>query len=107
MVLFARGVGSDDGYLPLLGSVAFPAAYAPRRFLGAILSSDHESQVATTEGEMWLPHRRIWPSKLRSGGGGLMYITPAKAVFGSVGILLMMIGVRFFLFYDETPRVHT
>ena len=32
-----------------------------------------------------------------------MYITPAKAVFGSVGILLMMIGVRFFLFYNETP----
>ena len=33
-------------------------------------------------------------------------ITPAKAVFGSVAILLTMIRVSFFLFYDETLRAH-
>lgn len=34
----------------------------------------------------------------------LSSITPAKAVFGSVAILLIMIRVSFFLFYDETFR---
>jgi len=33
-------------------------------------------------------------------------ITPAKAVFGSVSILLTMIRVRSLLFYDQTFRVH-
>ena len=32
--------------------------------------------------------------------------TPAKAVFGTVGILLTMIKVRFYLFLDNPLRVH-
>ena len=36
----------------------------------------------------------------------LSSITPAKAVFGSVSILLTMIKVRFLLFCDEMPQVH-
>ena len=36
----------------------------------------------------------------------LSSITPAKAVFGSVGILLTMIKVRSLLFRDETFRAH-
>ena len=34
-------------------------------------------------------------------------VTPAKAVFGSVSILLTMIKVRLFLSYDRTFHVHT
>jgi hypothetical protein len=37
----------------------------------------------------------------------LSSITPAKAVFGSVAILLTMIKVRFLLFCDEMFQVHT
>ena len=37
----------------------------------------------------------------------LSSITPAKAVFGTVSILLTMIKVRFLLFCDGAPRVHT
>jgi len=37
----------------------------------------------------------------------LSSITPAKAVFGSVSVLLTMIRVSFFFFYDETFQVHT
>ena len=33
-------------------------------------------------------------------------ITPAKAVFGSVGILLTMVRVRFFPFSDGVFQVH-
>ena len=33
-------------------------------------------------------------------------ITPAKAAFGSVSILLVMIKVRFLLFCDEVLQVH-
>jgi len=33
-------------------------------------------------------------------------ITPAKAAFGTVSILLTMIKVRFLLFCDETLQVH-
>ena len=32
--------------------------------------------------------------------------TPAKAIFGSVGILLTMIMVRFILFSNDTFQVH-
>ena len=32
--------------------------------------------------------------------------TPAKAIFGSVGILLTMIVVRFILFSNDTFQVH-
>ena len=32
--------------------------------------------------------------------------TPAKAIFGSVGILLTMIVVRFLLFSNDTFQVH-
>ena len=34
-------------------------------------------------------------------------VTPAKAVFGSVGVLLTMIRVRFPLFSDDMFQVHT
>jgi len=34
-------------------------------------------------------------------------ITPAKAVFATVSVLLTMIKVRFSPFYDEMFRVHT
>ena len=34
-------------------------------------------------------------------------ITPAKAVFGSVAILLTMIKVRLLLFYGEMLQAHT
>ena len=34
-------------------------------------------------------------------------VTPAKAVFGSVGVLLTMIRVRFGLFCHEIFQVHT
>ena len=34
-------------------------------------------------------------------------ITPAKAAFGSVAILLAMIRVSFFLFCNETFQIHT
>jgi hypothetical protein len=34
-------------------------------------------------------------------------VTPAKAVFGSVSALLIMIRVRFFLSCDEVLQVHT
>ena len=34
-------------------------------------------------------------------------ITPAKAVFATVSVLLTMIKVCFFLFCDEVFRVHT
>ena len=37
----------------------------------------------------------------------LSSVTPAKAVFGSVGILLTMIRVRLLLFPDEMLQVHT
>ena len=33
-------------------------------------------------------------------------ITPAKAAFGSVSILLTMVRVRSLLFCDDGPRVH-
>jgi len=33
-------------------------------------------------------------------------ITPAKAVFGSVAIILTMIRVSFLLFYDGIPQAH-
>jgi len=33
-------------------------------------------------------------------------ITPAKAAFGSVSVLLTMVRVRFLLFCDDGPRVH-
>ena len=33
-------------------------------------------------------------------------MTPAKAVFGSVGVLLAMIRVHFLLFSDDFFRVH-
>jgi len=33
-------------------------------------------------------------------------VTPAKAVFGSVSILLVMIRVCFFIFCDETAQIH-
>ena len=36
----------------------------------------------------------------------LSSITPAKAVFGSVSVLLTMIRVSFLLFYDETFQIH-
>ena len=32
--------------------------------------------------------------------------TPAKAVFGSVSVLLTMIRVRLLLFCDDGPRIH-
>jgi len=34
-------------------------------------------------------------------------IAPAKAVFGSAGVLLTMIRVRLYFFCDDLPRVHT
>jgi len=34
-------------------------------------------------------------------------VTPAKAVFGSVSVLLTMIRVRFLPFSDDTFQVHT
>ena len=37
----------------------------------------------------------------------LSSITPAKAVFGSVAILLTMIKVRLLLFYGEMLQAHT
>jgi hypothetical protein len=33
-------------------------------------------------------------------------VTPAKAVFGSVSVLLTMIRVHFLLFSDDEPRIH-
>jgi len=33
-------------------------------------------------------------------------ITPAKAVFGSVSILLTMVRVRFLVFHDRMPHIH-
>jgi len=36
----------------------------------------------------------------------LSSITPAKAVFGSVSVLLIMIRVSLFFFCDETFQVH-
>ena len=36
----------------------------------------------------------------------LSSITPAKAVFGSVSILLTMIKVRLLLCHNETSRIH-
>lgn len=34
-------------------------------------------------------------------------ITPAKAIFGTVSVLLAMIRVHFFLFHHEILQVHT
>ena len=34
-------------------------------------------------------------------------IAPAKAAFGSVSVLLTMMRVRFFLFYDQIFHVYT
>ena len=36
----------------------------------------------------------------------LSSVTPAKAVFGSASILLTMIKVSFFLFYDDVTQTH-
>jgi len=65
--------------------------------------------AATTEVERWghlaVEHGHRSPNFAKEVPA--LCIAPVKAVFGSLGILLAMIGIRFLLFCDGTPKIHT
>ena len=106
MALFARGVTCENGRLSLLGFGSFCTAYAQRH-----LSQLH--QVSTMNANPKQQKRQDNTLSLLGVAIDAMElakevssVTPAKAVFGSVSIILTMIRVCFPPFYDSLFRAH-